>query len=130
MKNKLKRNDFCHCGSGKKYKLCHESKENIPYVQYAILLSILGVVLFYVLVPNEMNSVNNKKLKNQPSTYATSNTKLKQPVGKAPPGKVWHEEHGHYHDLPKSSIANQSKIPDELNPNKVWHEEHGHYHDK
>ena len=130
MKNKLKRNDLCHCGSGAKYKLCHEGKEKKPYIQYAILILILGVVVFYFLAPTKPAKVSSQSFKSQSSINTTNSPKLKQALGQTPPGKVWNEEHGHYHDLPKSSINNQSRVPDDLNPNKVWNEEHGHYHDK
>ena len=49
-------------------------------------------------------------------------------------GKVWSEEHGHYHDInPSSALPQQNlNIPRPEGPapeGKVWSEEHGHWHD-
>jgi hypothetical protein len=67
-------------------------------------------------------------------------------VPPAPAGKVWSEEHGHYHDAPVGAQTNAgpngaatatSPLPagganqpqGEAPPGKVWSAEHGHYHD-
>lgn len=81
---KVRRNDPCPCGSGKKYKNCHEKEDikaasnNKAFIIGAILvifLIIAAVVLFT-------------------GSPASKSTK---PPGPAPEGKVWSEEHGHYH---------------------------------
>ena len=67
-----------------------------------------------------------------------------QPDGDPPPGKVWSQEHGHWHDAPVSKSltpkilgkneVNKITVPkqDKSNPpeGKVWNEEHDHFHDK
>ncbi|MDG2398206.1 MAG: hypothetical protein P8M59_02715, partial [Candidatus Marinimicrobia bacterium] len=59
----------------------------------------------------------------------------------APPGKIWSEEHGHYHDIqpsrtpipPLPSDAQRSlNAPQPEGPapeGKIWSTEHGHWHD-
>ena len=83
MAHETNRNARCHCGSGKKFKNCHGAEQltsgrKIPmgYVLGGIV--VLVVAAFIVLR----------------QTGATT------PPGAAPPGKVWSEEHGHWHDAP------------------------------
>lgn len=82
MKN-IRRNDPCHCGSGKKYKNCHQPNEgqkkaSKSYMTVGII-AIVMIILAIVLIFNEQSSGNNAP-------------------GEAPEGKVWSEEHGHWHD--------------------------------
>ena len=49
-----------------------------------------------------------------------------QPPGLPPPGKVWSEEHGHWHDVGPGASTQPPGLPP---PGKVWSEEHGHWHD-
>lgn len=78
---KVGRNDPCPCGSGKKYKNCHASSEkskelsNKSLVYIGLLLAFLAIAAYSLFV-------------SQKST---------RPDGPAPAGKVWSEEHGHYH---------------------------------
>lgn len=65
------------------------------------------------------------------------------PSGTAPPGKIWSEEHQHYHDAPgfPSDPLSQPMTPNPtaqtstpqpdgpVPPGKVWSPEHGHWHD-
>ena len=81
---KAGRNDPCPCGSGKKYKNCHmlkqkeESKKNRMFI-------IGAIIALFVL----MSAIG---------VYLDSQKKATgAPPGPAPPGKVWSEEHGHYH---------------------------------
>lgn len=82
---KIGRNDPCSCGSGKKYKNCHQQadaekkngKKNLIIAGAIALLMIFAAVGFY--------------LNNQSSG--------KSSPGETPKGKVWSEEHGHWHDL-------------------------------
>jgi hypothetical protein len=46
-----------------------------------------------------------------------------RPEGPAPPGKEWSEAHGHWHDI--AGVSPSGPAP----PGKVWSEEHGHWHD-
>ncbi len=81
---KVGRNEPCPCGSGKKYKNCHQKEEaaksgrNKTFwftVLFIAIVIIAGVGVY---------------LNNQ--TPAS-----KRPPGPPPPGQVWSEEHGHYH---------------------------------
>tara|TARA_B100000700_G_scaffold293935_1_gene355395 strand:+ start:460 stop:969 length:510 start_codon:yes stop_codon:yes gene_type:complete len=118
----INRNDPCHCGSGKKYKSCHglKSKES-PWKKVGIYGAIALVAVWFF--KDVFSSVNN------------GNTRS------APPGKVWSEEHGHYHDIntnrppipPKPLGVDRSlNVPQPEGPvpeGKVWSPEHGHWHD-
>ncbi len=92
----LGRNEPCHCGSGKKYKNCHmgrsgeiSSNKNVLFISlFAIILAIavFSVVYNWDKGPSTSNSNTNQ-------------SQTPPPSGEAPPGKVWSEEHGHYHDI-------------------------------
>lgn len=78
MSDTTTRNARCHCGSGKKFKNCHGANmtapagRKIPTVYYFIAAAVLVVALLAV---------------------------WKQ-ADKPAPGRVWSEEHGHWHDVP------------------------------
>jgi hypothetical protein len=84
MTENMNRNARCHCGSGKKFKNCHGaapasgSGRKIPVGYVLIGAAIAAVALFAFL--NQSGSTT--------------------PPGAAPPGKVWSEEHNHWHDAP------------------------------
>ena len=118
---KVKRNDPCHCGSDKKYKDCHGKKKVInPWQKYGMVTILLIILVWF------LNDLFFKDRKNMSS---------------APPGKVWSEEHGHYHDIntnqssfPSVNSNNQNNlnVPQPEGPvpeGKVWSKEHGHWHD-
>ncbi|MEE8111496.1 MAG: hypothetical protein V3T54_02065, partial [Acidobacteriota bacterium] len=49
-----------------------------------------------------------------------------------PAGKVWSEEHGHWHDAPVGALNTRTPGPQPAGPapeGKVWSEVHGHWHD-
>lgn len=136
---KQKRNDNCSCGSGKKYKVCHgkteSSSNNLVYLVAGMVVAVF-IFLFF--------GVSDSAIENTPVSQSPilpySNRGTPKPSGTAPPGKVWSEEHGHWHDAPKQvsgPIENRPKRiappnnPDKNNPppGKVWSEEHGHFHD-
>lgn len=81
---KVGRNDPCHCGSGKKYKNCHQhqevqeksSKKNLVVGGLVALFVIMFAVIVYLNIQSSESGGQ----------------------GEAPAGKVWSEEHGHYHD--------------------------------
>ena len=117
---KINRNEPCHCGSGKKYKACHGLKtDETPWKKMAIYGGIALVAIWF--------------LKDVFSSASSGNAQS------APPGKVWSEEHGHYHDIagsPSPSGINpgqaQLNVPQPEGPapeGKVWSTEHGHWHD-
>ena len=78
--SKTYRNDPCPCGSGKKYKNCHGSEEKKASKTNYIVIG--GIVLILILAF---------------ALYQFRDTGTPQP-GEAPPGKIWSEEHGHWHD--------------------------------
>ena len=58
---KLGRNEPCHCGSGKKYKHCHEPTKNTNNNQYAII-GIIAVVILVIIFINSDNSRSNQNV--------------------------------------------------------------------
>jgi hypothetical protein len=76
---RIGRNDPCPCGSGQKYKNCCEGNE--PWHKRTTTLVLL-VVLLLGLVAVAWTSFSN------PNRVSPDNP---------PAGKVWSEEHGHYH---------------------------------
>jgi len=142
---KLGRNEPCHCGSGKKYKHCHEPTKNTNNNQYAII-GIIAVVILVIIFINSDNSNSNQNVPvtTSPLLNQGSTSNKSKPSGPAPPGKVWSQEHGHWHDAPVSKSltpklvgkdgVNKITVPpnDKKNPpeGKVWDDEHGHFHDK
>ena len=96
MKNKIGRNDSCNCGSGKKYKACHgKSKEKSSHLWTITIILVLLIFWFFVFEPIALFT---KKNSSPNSIRPTSSKKLNPEPGKAPPGKVWSPEHGHWHD--------------------------------
>lgn len=80
---KVGRNEPCPCGSGKKYKHCHEKiDEKSGGLDKAWLIG--GLVLLFIIIGAIGYYYNTKNAANRPP-------------GPAPAGKVWSEEHGHYH---------------------------------
>lgn len=81
---KVGRNDPCHCGSGKKYKNCHQQQEVKEKTNNKNLivggLVALFVIMFAVIIFLNLQSSGSAG------------------PGEAPAGKVWSEEHGHFHD--------------------------------
>lgn len=120
--------DPCSCGSRKRYRNCCKPRQDRSRILIFIAVVIGGVFvakIFFGPTP---------------------------PVPAAPPGKVWSEEHGHYHDAAQPAgqpPAAGGGIPDagasraplpagsagaaqpagEAPPGKVWSPEHGHWHD-
>ena len=68
------RNDPCPCGSGKKYKLCHESRANGFTVWQKAGLALVAAAAIGGLV-----------------LVFTNRSDQAMPTG------VWSAEHGHYH---------------------------------
>ena len=71
---KANRNDPCPCGSGKKYKNCHEGRGES---RSKMTVAIVALVVLAGLVIGGM-------------TFMGSDAE-------GPPDKVWSEEHGHWH---------------------------------
>ncbi len=73
---KAKRNDPCPCGSGRKYKNCHEGRAEI---RSKFTATIVALVVIAGLI------------------FAGKTFLGDDGPGEGPPGKVWSEEHGHWH---------------------------------
>jgi SEC-C motif-containing protein len=74
---KTGRNDLCPCGSGKKYKRCHETQERPSAAQGRMLMVIVGVAVVAALLAGIASFTG---------TRAASTT------------RVWDASHGHYHN--------------------------------
>lgn len=81
---KISRNDPCHCGSGKKYKNCHERLSGGPESRKKVFI-IGGIIALFLILAITMIVIN-------------SNSSGSSAPGPAPAGKVWSEAHGHWHD--------------------------------
>lgn len=82
---KVGRNEPCPCGSGKKYKNCHQQEEQKLSKNKNIIIAALIALAFIISAIG---------------LYWNSQSTGKGAPGEAPKGKVWSEEHGHWHDLP------------------------------
>ena len=96
---KIGRNEICHCGSGKKYKQCHQLKKNSQSAKLLYFAAIsLGIVTIFYLGNTKFISDNtSSNLLPKPFSIENAPT-LKRPEGDAPPGKIWSVEHGHWHN--------------------------------
>jgi len=137
---KIGRNDPCHCGSEKKFKHCHQ-KKNLKNNNQNILIGVfvIAIIVFFII-----DSSTNSQSNIIPSNTLTNTNNLiskTKPSTPAPPGKVWSEEHGHWHDAPKNQnlSPNLINVPsgkkntekNNLTPEgKVWDDNHGHYHNE
>jgi hypothetical protein len=74
---KVGRNAPCHCGSGKKYKLCHGAQSPGEARGKWIAVILGGALLLAAL--------------------GFLNALLSQDPGDVQPRGVWSAEHGHYH---------------------------------
>lgn len=81
---KVGRNEMCPCGSGKKYKNCHQQIESKKGAreQTFIIGGIIVLFIIFAIVGFYINS-------------QSSGTKS---PGNAQKGQVWSEEHGHWHN--------------------------------
>jgi len=80
---KVGRNDPCPCGSGKKYKLCHESKTTTTRSSRVLMVVVGAAVLAAI------------------AAGVASFTADRSAVGV----RVWDPVHGHFHD------ANGIQVP-------------------
>ena len=129
---KVGRNEPCHCGSGKKFKQCHDKKDN-GNINQLFLIGFLSLGFILLMFFSSSTSIDHPISANKsPQPFNFQGNKLtKQPEGKAPPGKVWSPEHGHWHDSPTSILENKRNSSIEKhNDGKVWNADHGHYHEK
>jgi len=80
---KTGRNDLCPCGSGKKYKKCHEARETGGTVRNWLMLLVVGGAMVAALAAGIASFTGE-------TASAT---------------RVWSTEHGHYHS------ANGTELP-------------------
>jgi len=114
MSKMVGRNDPCHCGSGKKYKVCHGQSAATGGQKWiifggAVIVAALGYFLYEILTSERLDNPQQ--------------------------GKVWSPEHGHWHDiptasrtLPQASTGLTLQPPGSSPPGKMWSPEHGHWH--
>ena len=124
MAERVSRNDPCPCGSGLKYKKCHEGKD----AEKPTRAGLLTTVLLGVLIVGGATAVI--------LTFARGGAGSSRSGGR--PGQVWSPEHGHWHDAPvpgrvpisAAGVGEQKPAPPGTPPpGKVWSPEHGHWHD-
>ena len=128
------RNDPCHCGSGKKFKVCHGEVTSNFNQQWVIAGIIGGIFLLFFFMDSgsSTTTITNSAIPTSVIPQARNGSAAQ------PPGKVWSSEHGHWHDTattPSSTVPGvasnlpQPKPPGEAPPGKVWSPDHGHWHD-
>jgi hypothetical protein len=107
------RNAPCPCGSGEKFKNCCEGQRSAALSPGVLILALLVLVGTALAVAAMLNMPD-------------------EPV----PGRVWSEEHGHWHTVQEDAPENGSEaglpVPQPPGPppaGKVWSAEHGHWHD-
>ena len=142
---KQSRNDPCHCGSGKKFKVCHGQAAKSFNQQWVIAGVLGGIFLLFFFMDSETSTMTTTNSSIPTSVVPQPGTSVATPQpGEAPPGKVWSPEHGHWHDiagipagtvpdaasnLAQPGISVATPQPGEAPPGKVWSPEHGHWHD-
>ena len=137
MKNKPGRNDPCHCGSGKKLKACHgQTSDRSPHFLIMGVVLVLLLFWFFFFESESPTAVTDYS----PSPFIPkSQPEPSAPSEPAPPGKVWSQEHGHWHDDPsvapslpqvKSLLDSKSQPSGTPPQGKVWSPEHNHWHNK
>lgn len=133
-KARIRVNDPCPCGSGKKYKRCcgtpalrarEQRRANLIFAAIAALMVAAASSAILVI------------------------RRSSEPTSSAPTGQVWSAEHGHFHDaitgrpigapstgdvqLPQATNPGLTipglTPPGPAPPGQVWSAEHGHYHD-
>jgi len=109
------RNEPCPCGSGQKYKLCCEGRQDIvqearrsPWLLAGAAVVGLGVVATIAMQLGDPKPTDVSRSLSRPVTAQSpivDPAAILSPLGApeggstAPPGKVWSAEHGHYHDI-------------------------------
>ena len=129
-----KRNEPCPCGSGKKYKVCCANKRTPSQ-----WLALASVVIFAGLAAWVVAGVFRQKAEMDPSApsgrvwseehrhwHDTGTSGSGPQQGPTPPGKEWSYEHGHWHD---AAVPGLGRPAGSAPPGKVWNQEHGHWHD-
>ncbi|MEO8349648.1 MAG: SEC-C metal-binding domain-containing protein, partial [Acidobacteriota bacterium] len=97
MAARVSRNDPCPCGSGLKYKKCHEGKD----AEKPGRTGMLTMVLLGLLVVGGATAVVISFARGAGSAARTGGR----------PGQVWSPEHGHWHDAAVPGRAPINPIP-------------------
>ncbi len=121
--DRVSRNDPCPCGSGLKYKKCHEGKD----AEKPTRSGLLTMTLLGLLVVGGATAVVIGFARGGLGTGRTGGR----------PGQVWSPEHNHWHDatapasapVPAAIGEQKPPPPGTPPPGKVWSPEHGHWHD-
>ena len=79
---KTGRNDLCPCGSGKKYKKCHERQERGGAAKSRMLMIVVGGAVVAAIVAGIASFTG---------------------AGRTSGTRVWDASHGHYHN--ESGVA-------------------------
>jgi hypothetical protein len=74
---KTRRNDLCPCGSGKKFKKCHEQRQRTSAVTGRVLMIVVGAAVVAAIAAGI-------------ATFTGA-----RPTGST---RVWDASHGHYHN--------------------------------
>lgn len=138
MSSDVGRRDPCPCGSGKKYKNCcgkqgakSDSKRWTGLRSGVLAIVIVGGGIAAYMILSEPTAAPPE------ATTTDAIPKNVQPIqsrppGPAPEGKVWSDEHGHWHDSSGSASDFATKFtpqpPGPAPDGKVWSSEHGHWH--
>ncbi len=152
MSKRAGRNDPCPCGSGQKMKNCHPKGYGKSSPNRNIVIIGSAAVVLLIVVVALVQDDTAAPVRNMPVTTSipSQGNTAQQPAtrqgggtpqpGPAPEGKVWSEEHGHWHDAPgtanpqvqggaQSNFQPKPQPPGPAPEGKVWSEEHGHWHD-
>ncbi len=129
------RNEPCPCGSGKKYKACCARRRTRSQWLALGSVTLFALVAAWVVAgvlkraaETDLAAPNGKVWSEEHQHWHDVAPAIAEegPVGPAPPGKVWSAEHGHWHDVPSPGLPRPAGPAP---PGKVWSEEHGHWHD-
>ena len=132
------RNDPCPCGSGNKYKNCCVDKPRQISKGVIALIVVIATIAAIGLIPSIMGG------KQEPAASRNVPTSPRQAASGT--GRVWSQEHGHWHDasgkeasspVPQATPQQQPNVvttgntpqpPGPAPAGQVWSKEHGHWH--
>lgn len=122
------RNDACPCGSGKKYKNCHEERKEHPLMSKGMIALIVPLALVFgfaiyaslkrpddtatartaappaAAAASPLPGTTPASTPTAPAAQAAF-TPAPQPAGPPPAGQVWSVEHGHWHNAANPNSA-------------------------
>ncbi|MCZ6756216.1 MAG: SEC-C metal-binding domain-containing protein, partial [Gemmatimonadetes bacterium] len=131
---KVGRNEPCPCDSGKKFKQCCEKTGTKSHRAWNYLLLLVALLMIagaalavYSAATAEKTDPPGKIWSEEHGHWHDAPVSAGlPPLGDPPPGKVWSDEHGHWHDAPAGAAVRPEGDPP---PGKIWSDEHGHWHD-